>query len=156
MPVPSPGFTCTSDEPAINQKFPWLPLWVQLLCWTSSEFRKPIYSLDYQFVTMNVEESKSIARWKYTLGGILWVEFEPCMVAHGSILVSQPGSLWALSFWFCMGAIYIGMVDLIIVSGDWLNLQKSGEGIGMKTLTLIYGWLPVPIPRCSPKITSLT
>lgn len=44
-----------SPEPlAINQRFPHTPPWVQLICYKGSQFRKPIYVLDYQFITENI------------------------------------------------------------------------------------------------------
>jgi len=48
--------TCVSDQAAINQRFPRSHLGLSNFLERLSELREPIYSLDYWFITKNIEE----------------------------------------------------------------------------------------------------
>ena len=82
------------------------------------EFRKPIYSLDYQFIPKDTKGCKSIARGRDIYGEVLNkgasvpVEFR---VLQGGMWKSSDSPAWKLSeplrFGFLWRLHYIGMSD---------------------------------------------
>lgn len=58
------ALTCTSDWPAINQRFPWPSPCVWLICYNG--LQDSFESLDYWFITKHIKGYESTATWRDT------------------------------------------------------------------------------------------
>ena len=112
---------CASEQMAVNQRFTWpLPwVWLNLFKWLT-ELRKPVYSLDYLFITgyWRVWLSSQIKR------GIGWDPNEHKSICPVEFRVQSDGKLG--SFWFpklkTPQTISFGpFMEASFLRRDWLN-----------------------------------
>ena len=102
MPMPNPGGHLCFWATTYKWKFPTTSFWdsINLLEWFT-EFRKPVYSLEYWFVTKDTKRYTFTARWR----GPKQRSFCPCGVwglasCHVEvILLPNLEALWIPSFW---------------------------------------------------------
>ena len=109
MAVESPGFTCVSDQLAVNQRFPRPPPQIRLIC-QSSQNSGTFYLLDHQFIIKGYD-SRTV-RWKQCIGPAMGkrqgasmpsrsVPFSPCL-----LVFINPEALCTLSTWVVMVASF--------------------------------------------------
>ena len=123
-----------------------------------TELRKPISSLDYQFISKDIKEYKSTDKWENNRVKF-WTKELPSswslglsMVSCASALVPRHEGSPKPSFWVFTEAHFRGMIygPPVISSTTSPSTLPGNQKVGLRLLAL-YSWL-VPLAMTSPNL----
>ena len=135
MPVTSPGCYLCFWPTGYKSEVPMTPSLdsINLLEWFT-ELRKPVYSLDYQFVTKGYEKIQINSLMKRYIGqgpqqrSVCSMELGANTVACGSILVHLPRS--------SLNPVLLGFMKTSLHRHNWLNCWPLVIELNLQTLSL--------------------